>query len=263
MILGEQQKLNNKWVVITGGAGHLGLMMHKTARELGGKTILLDQIAPADTTVIEDIEQQKCYFIQCDLEDAQSVTSAVERIISVCGNALHCLVNNAAFVGTSNLEGWAVPFEQQSVDTFQRCMNVNIMAPFLLSQKLAPLLAKEQGNIINISSIYSILGPKLSLYDNTKMGNPAAYAVSKAGLNQLTRWLAAVLAPSVRVNSLILGGIERGQPDSFVEQYNQHNLLNRMATEDDVRGAIAYLMTDLSSYVTGESITIDGGWSTT
>ena len=92
------------------------------------------------------------------------------------------------------------------------------------------------------------------------MGNPAAYAASKGGLLQLTRWLATTLAPDVRVNAVSPGGIFRGQPQAFVERYTSRTPLGRMASEHDLRGAIAYLASDLSSYVTGQNLAVDGGW---
>jgi NAD(P)-dependent dehydrogenase (short-subunit alcohol dehydrogenase family) len=93
------------------------------------------------------------------------------------------------------------------------------------------------------------------------MGNPAAYAASKGGLIQLSRWLATTLAPSIRVNCISPGGVLRDQPEIFVKRYEAHTPLGRMATEDDLRGAIAYLATDLSAYCTGHDLVVDGGWS--
>ena len=93
------------------------------------------------------------------------------------------------------------------------------------------------------------------------MANPAGYSASKGGLSQLTRWLATTLSPHIRVNSISPGGIYRGQDKRFVERYESRCPLKRMATEDDMLGAILYLSTDLSSYVTGENIYVDGGWS--
>jgi NAD(P)-dependent dehydrogenase (short-subunit alcohol dehydrogenase family) len=98
------------------------------------------------------------------------------------------------------------------------------------------------------------------LYEGTAMGNPAAYAASKGGLLQLTRWLATTVAPQVRVNSISPGGVWRNQPESFVERYKARTPLARMATEDDFRGAIAFLASDLSGYVTGQDLAVDGGW---
>ena len=92
------------------------------------------------------------------------------------------------------------------------------------------------------------------------MANPAAYGASKGGLSQLTRWLATSIAPDVRVNAISPGGILRDQPEEFVKRYENRTPLRRMATEDDFRGAIAYLASDLSKYVTGQVVRVDGGW---
>jgi NAD(P)-dependent dehydrogenase (short-subunit alcohol dehydrogenase family) len=171
------------------------------------------------------------------------------------------LVNNAALVGTSDLVGWAVPFEKQSIDTWRRAIEVNLTAVFDLCQGLTPLLnATKNASIINIASIYGINAPDWSLYEGTSLGNPAAYGVSKGGLIQLTRWLSTTLAPNVRVNAISPGGIFRNQPEEFVKRYSSRTPLKRMATENDFRGAIAFLATDMSRYVTGQVISVDGGW---
>jgi NAD(P)-dependent dehydrogenase (short-subunit alcohol dehydrogenase family) len=141
-------------------------------------------------------------------------------------------------------------------------MEVNLTAPFALAQALAPALARSKGgSIINVSSIYGLVGPDWRLYEGTAMGNPAAYAASKGGLIQLTRWLSTTLAPSVRVNALVPGGVERGQNSEFQARYLERNPMARMATEEDFMGAIAYLASDLSAYVTGQVLSVDGGWT--
>ena len=123
------------------------------------------------------------------------------------------------------------------------------------------LLIDLEVEIINLSSIYGILGPDYSLYKGTNMGNPAAYAASKGGVIQLTRWLSTTLSPKVRVNAISLGGVLRGQPEKFVRRYNTGTPLGRMATEEDFKGVIAYLASDLSKYMTGQNLVIDGGRS--
>jgi len=103
-------------------------------------------------------------------------------------------------------------------------------------------------------------GPDWNLYEGTSMGNPAAYGTAKGGLIQLTRWLATTVAPQIRVNTISPGGIYRNQPKQFVERYKSKTPLRRMATEDDFRGVVAYLASDMSKYVTGQNINVDGGW---
>jgi len=155
-----------------------------------------------------------------------------------------------------------VPFEEQTVDTWRRAIEVNLTAAFDLSKALLPKL-KKSGNssIINVASIYGVTGPVHSMYEDTEMGNPAAYSASKGGLIQFTRWLATTIAPEVRVNAISPGGIYRNQPESFVNRYNERTPLGRMAAEEDLKGIIAYLASDMSKYVTGQNINIDGGWT--
>jgi NAD(P)-dependent dehydrogenase (short-subunit alcohol dehydrogenase family) len=176
--------------------------------------------------------------------------------------SLDVLINNAAFVGTSDLKGWGVTFAQQTIETWRRALEVNLTAAFQLCQGLSPLLQSSgRGIIINIGSIYGEFGPDWSLYEGTSMNNPAAYGASKAGLLQLTRWLATTMAPAVRVNAISPGGIARGQAQAFVKRYEARTPLGRMATEDDFRGAVAFLASDMSAYITGQNLLIDGGWS--
>jgi NAD(P)-dependent dehydrogenase (short-subunit alcohol dehydrogenase family) len=109
--------------------------------------------------------------------------------------------------------------------------------------------------------MYGSLGPDYSIYEDTKLANPAAYAASKGGLVQLTRWLATTLAPEIRVNAISPGGIYRNQPTSFVSRYEKKTPLQRMGSEDDFRGPLAFLASELSRYTTGQVLHIDGGWS--
>jgi NAD(P)-dependent dehydrogenase (short-subunit alcohol dehydrogenase family) len=123
------------------------------------------------------------------------------------------------------------------------------------------LKKSKAGSIINIASIYGAYAPDYSLYEGTSMGNPAGYSASKGGLIQLTRWLSTTVAPDICVNSISPGGIWRKQPEKFVKRYERRTPLARMATEEDFKGVIAYLISDMSAYVTGQNIVVDGGWS--
>lgn len=199
--------------------------------------------------------------LECDLECEDQRNVMIETVMTD-GLGLNILINNEAFVGAAELQGWVAPYEEQTLDTWRRAMEVNLTAAFHLCQAFTPeLRVAKGGNIINIASIYGALGPDWRLYADTRMGNPAAYAASKGGLIQLTRWLATTIAPQVRVNAIVPGGIFRNQPDVFVARYRNKTPLARMATEDDLRGAIAYLASDLSRYVTGQDLIINGGWS--
>jgi NAD(P)-dependent dehydrogenase (short-subunit alcohol dehydrogenase family) len=235
--------------------------MADSLAELGAEVILVDMPGAPTQSVADDISARwgvNVTVLDCDLENVDARESLVEQL-DLC--SLSVLVNNAAFVGTSDLTGWAEPIERQSIDTWRRALEVNLTASFHLCQIFAPILkVGPSGCIINIASIYGLYGPDYSLYEGTTMANPAAYGASKGGLIQLTRWLSTTLAPQVRVNVIAPGGVARGQPNSFVERYKARTPLQRMATEDDFRGAVAYLASDLSAYVTGQVLSVDGGW---
>ena len=253
--------MNGRRALITGGAGHLGRMMGDSLAELGAEVLLVDVASEPTQAVADEIAQRRgatVTALNCDLEDAGARAALVDR---VAPDGLSVLVNNAAFVGTSGLTGWAEPFERQSVETWRRAVEVNLTAGFHLCQLFAPVLkAGPGGSIINIASIYGQLGPDYALYEGTTMANPAAYGASKGGLIQFTRWLSTTLGPDVRANVISPGGVARGQPASFVKRYAERTPLKRMATEEDFRGAVAYLASDLSVYVTGQVLSVDGGW---
>jgi NAD(P)-dependent dehydrogenase (short-subunit alcohol dehydrogenase family) len=260
--LHELMDMRGRRVLLTGAAGWLGRTISDVLAEMGASLILVDQVAELLAQVAEDLKQRWSAPVEhyaINLEDQVQRTRLIGAVRD-SGHGLHVLINNAAFVGTSGLSGWATPFEGQSVETWRRALEVNLTAPFDLCQGLAPLLKESSGNIINIGSIYGEFGPDWGLYEGTSMANPAAYGTSKGGLLQLTRWLATTLAPKVRVNAISPGGIARNQQSSFVERYEARTPLGRMATEDDFRGAIAYLASDMSAYVTGQNLLVDGGW---
>jgi len=265
--LNQLQDLTGCWALITGGAGHIGKMACQTLLEQGASVILLDRHHDALVAAKESFSlsnHQKVEVIDCDLAQESAIRAAIKSVAEITSGQLHIVINNAAFVGTDKLTGWCVPFEQQSFETFNACLDVNLSAPFLISQLCLPLLKAHDHavkSVINISSIYGVVGPQMVMYEGTDMGNPAAYAASKAGLMQLTKWMACTVAPAVRVNNIVLGGVFRGQDPAFLEKYHQRVPLGRMAIEEDVKGAIAYLSSQLSNYMTGQSLILDGGWT--
>lgn len=262
-IINELSNLHGRVSIITGATGHLGKVICETLAELGSDLILIDRPGSDFSTLTSDLKQKWKVKVETYLCDLEFSNQRQEVISSVVGShkEINCLINNAAFVGSSDLSGWNVPFQHQTSETFSRALEVNLTAAFDIVKGLATNLKNSKGaNIVNIASIYGMYGPDWALYEGTPMHNPAAYGSSKAGLIQLTRWLSTQLAPQVRVNSISPGGIYRNQPKVFVKKYESKTLLGRMATEDDFRGAIAFLATDMSKYVTGQNLSIDGGW---
>jgi short-subunit dehydrogenase len=254
--------LVGKRSIVTGATGKLGTVFADTLAELGSDLILVDKPGSNFENLQQNIQDRwdvQADFYECDLE----IESERDILLQDLRNKeINVLVNNAAFVGTSDLSGWSVKFEEQSLDTWRRAIEVNLTAAFHITQGLYPIMRQSMGaSIINISSMYGSLGPDYSIYEDTNMANPAAYAASKGGLVQLTRWLATTLAPEIRVNAISPGGIYRNQPTSFVSKYEKKTPLHRMGNEDDFRGPLAFLASELSRYTTGQVIHIDGGWS--
>lgn len=264
--LGNSMNLHGKRALITGASGELGKVIALSLAELGCELLLVDH-PDADLKPLQDelaaLTSSWTKFVSCDLEFENDRLIMI-NMLKTENSKLDILINNAAFAANARLPGWMVSFEEQSLDTWRRVLEVNLTSAFHLCQAFAPELRQSPtcGSIINISSIYGIYGPDWSLYDGTHLGNPAAYGASKGGLIQLTRWLSTTLAPDVRVNSVSPGGIFRKQPQEFVDRYVKRTPLGRMASEHDIKGSVAFLASDMSRYVTGQNIVVDGGWGT-
>ncbi len=260
----ELMNLSGRTALITGGAGYIGQAFCETLAEAGANIAILDINQEKVAKTAEDIATRynvDTMGLTVDLAKEQDVVAVPQQVADNLGG-LNIVVNCAGFVGTSNLPGWGCAFEKQSIDTWRLVNEVNLTAPFALIQAATQLLRQSgHASIINIASIYAVVGPNMSLYDGTAIGNDAAYAASKGGLIQTTRWLSTVLAPEIRVNAISPGGIFRNQDPTFVKRYKQRTPLKRMGTEEDMKGALLFLASDLSAYVTGQNILVDGGWT--
>ncbi len=256
--------LKDRVAVVTGGAGYIGTAFCEALAEVGASIVVLDISLEKSESIAKTIQERygvETLPIGVDLSLEDEVKTVPQIVLQKFGR-LDILVNCAAFVGTSNLKGWATPFLEQQSNTWREALEVNLTSAFVLTQGCTEALKKSgHGTIINIGSTYGAVGPDMRLYEGTTMGNPAAYAVSKGGLLQFTRWLATVLSPEIRVNILSPGGIWRNQPKKFVDKYLGQTPLKRMATEEDLKGAIVYLASDMSAYVTGQNLMVDGGWT--
>lgn len=254
--------LTTKTVLITGAFGHIGRELSTNFAKYGSSLILLDTGAMRDDVFLARLaEHSRVSFVPVDFESRSSKKEAINLVIEEYPR-IDVLINNAAFVGTSKLGGWTVPFEEQTVDTWNRALDVNLTTPFELIQGLIdPLRKSNSASIINISSIYGVMAPDWSIYEGTSMGNPAAYGVSKAGLIQLTKWLATYLAPEIRANCVSPGGLYRNQDPVFVEKYLAKTPLGRMATESDVVNCVSFLASEVSQYITGQNLVVDGGFT--
>jgi len=256
--------LKGRVALITGGVGHIGSAVAAGLAEQGASIVLLDFVEEKGRACCEEISRKhnvKASFLRVDLENENEVRQAPVKCVDEHGR-LDIIVHCAALVGTTPLPGWGVPFEQQNVDTWRRCLEINLTSAFVLCQAAQPALVRSgHGSVILTGSIYGVVGPNMALYAGTTMGNPAAYAASKGGLMQLMRWMATNLAPEIRVNAISPGGIWRNQPEQFRARYEALTPLKRMGVEEDLMGAAVFLASDMSSYITGQNIMVDGGWT--
>ena len=251
----------NKTIVISGGAGFLGQELVNAFLTLGAKIIILDNFKFNKNKIPKLFKKKSVKMFNINLEKPEEIKNLF-FLLKKKNISIDCLINNAAYVGKKNQRDYIGSLSEQSHETFRNVIDTNISAPFLLSKYLSRLMKKSiSPSIINISSIYGNLAPDFTMYKNTDMGNSAAYSSSKSGLKQLSRWLSSYLAPKIRVNSISPGGILRSQDPKFVTKYKSKVLLKRMANKEDVIGPVLFLASELSGYVTGIDLIVDGGFS--
>ncbi len=263
-MLKELQDLTGRVALVTGAGGHIGGGLVDAMAELGANLVLVDVVAQSCLAAAERVQkvyEREVLVLAADLADEAAIRGLPDAVHARFGR-LDVLCNCAAMVSSKEVGGWTTSFLEQRAEPWRLALDVNLTAPFLLTQLFAPALAAGgHGSVINIGSLYGIAGPDLRLYEGTPMGNSAAYAASKGGLLQLTRWLATVLAPRIRVNAVSPGGVWRNQPKEFCDRYTARTPLGRMAIEEDFKGAVAYLASDLAAYVTGQNLIVDGGFT--
>ena len=258
--INELMNLNGRRALITGANGHIGHQIASTIAEMGGDLILVDLPGSNYDNLLENLSSSfniNVECIDCNLEDKKSREQMVHEILKQ-DKPLNILCNNAAFVGTSGLKGWAVTFEEQSIETWRRALEVNLTAVFDLSKGLSDKL-KECGNasIINIGSIAAHQGG---------VDNPG-YVSSKSGIVGLTKALANdYYSANIRVNSISPGYFKSPMTEkSYKSKKRKKNIssrliINRWGEAKDLFGLVEYLMSEKASYVTGQDFVIDGGW---
>ena len=256
--------MTGRRALITGGGGHVGFAAAQALVEMGARVALLDVDGAAVAKSSEELQRtvRNCAIpVVCDLGNESAVRASVQEVAQRL-QGIDIVVHSAAFVGTTRMPGWAVPFNEQTAQAWKQGMDVNLTSAFVLAQEARAFLAASgRGSVIFVSSIYGLVGSDPALYEGTEMNRVAAYSASKGGLLSLMRHLSTLFAPAVRVNALTPGGIDRNQPSVFKERYSQRTPMKRMATEEDMKGAIAYLASDMSAYVTGHNLIVDGGWT--
>ncbi|NBY45513.1 MAG: SDR family oxidoreductase [Acidimicrobiia bacterium] len=261
--------LTGKVAVVTGGAGLLGQVFCQALVTAGADVAIIDiDKNKADETArkISKEQNQKVLAFACDITSPDSVVTMVEDVVDRLGR-IDILLNNAASKG-SNLDQFFAEFENYSLQTWREVMAVNVDGLFLVAQSVGnQMKAQGGGSIIQISSIYGVVAPDQRIYEGSEyngraINTPAIYSVSKAAVIGLTSYLSTYWADSkIRVNTLTPGGIASGQNSEFNKKYSNRVPLGRMGEATELVGALIYLASDASSYVTGQNIIVDGGLS--
>lgn len=263
--------LKGKNAVVTGAVGILGRCFCSALAQYGANVAVVDLNQSKVDAFAEQISNDfgvRAVGVRCDVSDENSVNSMVKSVMKEFGR-VDILVNNAASK-SDDLDAFFASFEDYSLDEWRKIMAVNIDGMFLVAQRIGHEMCSNEygGSIIQIASIYGIVAPDHRIYEgslylgNREISSPAVYTVSKAGVIGLTKYLATHWAEKrIRVNSISPGGVESGQNTRFVRQYSQRVPMNRMARAHEMVGALIYLASDASSYVTGQNIVVDGGLS--
>ena len=262
--------LTGKVAVVTGGTGIQGVHITRGLAAYGAGVAVVD-VDEAKighlTAAISDEFGVGTLGVVCDVSDPDSVENMVASVVGELG-AIHILHNNAASK-TENVSDFFVPFEDFEFRVWREVMSVNLDGMFLVAQAVGKQMIKQGtgGSIIQTSSTYGIVGPDFRIYGGSEylghqVSTPAAYAASKAGVIGLTKYLATYWGDKgIRVNTLVPGGIESGQNEIFKKKYESRVPLGRMAHADEMVGAVVFLASDASSYVTGQMVVVDGGWT--
>ena len=273
MTIQEKFDLTGQVAVVTGGAGLLGAEFCRTLAEAGAAIAVVDLNASASQAVADTLTKSgyKALAVPTDITKPDSVNSLVEKALASFGR-LDVLVNSAALDPKFDAEAMKKgitpgAFEDYPLDQWSAALGVNLTGMFLVTQACVRPMIKQgkKGSIINICSTYGLNGPDQRIY--IKGGKrvafkPVYYTVTKAGVMGFTKYLAAYYAETeIRVNALTPGGVFNNHEEYFVKNYSAKTILGRMAKKDEMNGALLFLASDASSYMTGNNIVVDGGWT--
>jgi len=273
MKIQEKFDLTGRVAVVTGGVGLLGAEFCRTLAEAGAAVAVVDLNKPASQAVAASLSNDgyKALAIPADITQPRSVNEAVEKVLSAWGR-IDILVNSAALdpkFDPDAINKGITPgaFEDYPLDLWNSALNVNLTGMFLMTQAcVRPMIEQgRKGSIINICSTYGLNGPDQRIY--IKEGQrvafkPVYYTVTKAGVMGFTKYLAAYYAGTeIRVNALTPGGVFNNHEEYFVKNYSARTILGRMAQKDEMNGALLFLASDASSYMTGNNVVVDGGWT--
>lgn len=241
--------LDDKIILVTGGNGLLGKAYLKDIREKRGTAINLD--IDQNTNLDEG-------NIFCDITDDESIKTTIETVLGRYGR-IDGLVNNAY----PRTKDWGNRFEEVSTESFSKNVDMQLSRIFAISKPILEIMKRQrQGAIVNIASIYGMVGNDFTVYENTMLTSPPAYAAIKGGVINFNRYIASYFGKyNVRSNCISPGGIFDNQNGTFVKQYEHKVPMKRMGQPKDIAPAVSFLLSNESRYITGQNIAVDGGWT--
>lgn len=241
--------LSDKVILVTGGSGLIGKAIIADIERKGGIAVNLD--INVDTNI-------KSLNINLDINSDNSISHAIDIIIKEYGR-IDGLVNNAY----PRTKDWGLPFEDIPNESFSKNVDMQLSRVFALSKPvLKTMKEQENGSIVNIASIYGMVGNDFTVYEGTDLFPPAAYTAIKGGLINFNRYVASYYGQfNVRSNCVSPGGIFDGQNKKFVKKYEHKTPLKRMGNPDDIAPAVSFLLSDEAKYITGQNLAVDGGWT--
>jgi NAD(P)-dependent dehydrogenase (short-subunit alcohol dehydrogenase family) len=254
---------SNKTIVITGASGLLGTQFSDALCQTGANVVLGD-IKLADCKKLEKELHQKydvnILSVKLDIRNLNSIKNMIRKSQKQFGT-IDGLVNNAVF--PEGIKERSIKFEDFPVSLLKKGIETNTIGTFLCCQQVGKIMkSSKNGVIVNINSIYGLVPPDQRIYGNSGLNSSILYNITKSSLLNFTRYLAAYWGSSeIRVNSLTLGGVFNHQKLNFVKKYSSKTMLGRMAKKNDYVGALLFLLSDSSSYMTGSNVVIDGGWT--
>ena len=262
--------LSGRTAIVSGGAGLLGAEFCTTLAEAGASVVIADIDSGAAFKVAEELRRKGFQAIshETDVTSEISVRELIKMALDNFGK-IDILVNSAALdpkFDEKEIRSNTEEFENYPLILWQNALEVNLTGSMLCCREVSkPMLKGGQGVIINICSIYGVVGPDQRLYQekgNPPQYKPVYYSVTKAGILGLTRYLATYFSgKNIRVNALTPGGIFNGHDDGFLKRYSARSVLGRMAEKSELNGALLFLASDASSYMTGANLVVDGGWT--
>jgi 2-deoxy-D-gluconate 3-dehydrogenase len=262
--------LTNRVAIVTGGAGFLGQQFSKALSEAGANVVVadIDQAAAVDCAEELSEKHNPALGMGLDVTDTFSVQNLMDVTLEKFGQ-LDILVNSAALdpkFDNQNQSHHVTSFEEFPLQAWKEALDVNLTGMFLTCQYAAREMKKVgKGSLINICSIYGISGPDQRLYKSLgepRQYKPVYYTVSKAGVLGLTKYIATYYeGTEIRCNALTPGGVERDHSQVFKDAYASRTVMGRMAHPHEMKGAVVFLASEASSYMTGTNLVVDGGWT--